>query len=266
LTLGRLIAVGDPRQGYRLRHPVLPSQEFPEQLGGVLLDQDLGLEVKTGVVPEELVGRPGIAIAATVGASTIWVDAIPEPHVGAVILGDNALGTVRDILSCRFLEALHIVCVVFQMLEVDLVVWTAEPVWGVNLRATSRGKRSFGVGHGSTPVEASGLVSTNNNRCSDQSHVNLKLKGKQDRRPRGHDKSPKKSKIRRKITTRKRITSMIKMKSRTSSTRPKNAGRPALPRAPAPALTLSPLPDLSLHLSLSLSLMCEPLVNPPIED
>ena len=39
--------------------------------------------------------------------------------------------------------------------------------------------------------------------------------------------------------------------------------RPAPPRAPAPALALSPLPDLTLHLSLSL--MCEPLVNPSIE-
>jgi len=224
LALSRLIAVGDPGQGYRLRHPVLPSQEFPEQLGGVFFDQDLGLEVKTGVVPEELVGLPGIAIATTVGASTIWVDAIPESHVGAVILGDNALGTVRDILGRRFLKALQIVCVVFQVLEVDLVVWTAEPVWGVNLRATSLGKRSFGVGHRSTPGEASGLVSTNNNRSPDQSPVNLRLKGKQDRRQKGHDTSPKKSKIRRKITTRKRIKSRSEIKSRTSCTRPKNAG------------------------------------------
>jgi len=50
------------------------------------------------------------------------------------------------------------------------------------------------------------------------------LKGKQDRRQNGHDKSPKKSKIRRKITTRKRIKSTIKIKSRTSYPRPKNAG------------------------------------------
>ena len=67
--------------------------------------------------------------------------------------------------------------------------------------------------------------------------------------------SPKKSKIRRKITIRKRIKSTIKIKSRTSCTRPTNAGRPALPRAPdptpAPPLALSPLPDLTLHLSLS---------------
>ena len=80
--------------------------------------------------------------------------------------------------------------------------------------------------------------------------------------------SPKKSKIRRKITIRKRIKSTIKIKSRTSCTRPANAGRPALPRAPdptpAPPLALSPLPDLTLHLSLSL--MCEPLANPPIAD
>src|SRR5208337_3781305 len=89
--------------------------------------------------------------------------------------------------------------------------------------------------------------------------VNLRLKGKQDRQQKGHDKSPKKSKIRRKITTKKRI------KSRTSCTRHRNAGRPALHRdlAPTPAPALSPLPDLTLHLSLSL--MCEPLVDPSIE-
>jgi len=62
------------------------------------------------------------------------------------------------------------------------------------------------------------------------------LKCKLDRRQNGHDKSPKKRKIRRKITTRKTIRSTIKIKT--------------LPRAPA----------------LSLSLMCEPLVNSPIED
>jgi len=38
------------------------------------------------------------------------------------------------------------------------------------------------------------------------------LKGKQDRRQNAHDKSSKKSKIRRKITTRKRIKSTIKIK------------------------------------------------------
>src|SRR5208337_4002852 len=84
--------------------------------------------------------------------------------------------------------------------------------------------------------------------------VNLRLKGKQDRQQKGHDKSPKKSKIRRKITTRKRIKSTIKIRSRTSCTRHRNAGRPALHRdlAPTPTPALSPLPDLALHLSLSL--------------
>src|SRR5208337_1189968 len=95
--------------------------------------------------------------------------------------------------------------------------------------------------------------------------VNLRLKGKQDRQQKGHDKSPKKSKIRRKNTTRKRIKSTIKIRSRTSCTRHRNAGRPALHRdlapTPTPTPALSPLHDLTLHLSL----MCEPLVDPSIE-
>ena len=53
-------------------------------------------------------------------------------------------------------------------------------------------------------------------------------------------------------------------KSRTSCTRQRNAGRPALRRDLAPALALSPLPDLTLHLSLSL--VREPLAKPPSED
>src|SRR5208283_5753327 len=60
---------------------------------------------------------------------------------------------------------------------------------------------------------------------------------------------------------------LLLIKSPTSRTRQRNAGRPALRRdlapTPTPALALSPLPDLTLHLSLSL--MCEPLVNPSIE-
>src|SRR5208337_2680819 len=68
-----------------------------------------------------------------------------------------------------------------------------------------------------------------------QCPVNLRLKGKQDRQQNGHDKSPKKSK------TRRKIKSTIKIKSRTSCTRQRNAGRPALRRdlAPTPALALS---------------------------
>src|SRR5208337_338999 len=73
--------------------------------------------------------------------------------------------------------------------------------------------------------------------------VNLRLKGKQDRQQNGHDKSPKKSKIRRKITTSKRIKSTIKIKSRTSCTRQRNAGRPALRRDLAP----TPTPALALR-------------------
>ena len=42
-------------------------------------------------------------------------------------------------------------------------------------------------------------------------HFQIRLKGKQDRRQNGHGKSPRKSKIKRKITIRKRIKSTIKI-------------------------------------------------------
>ena len=63
--------------------------------------------------------------------------------------------------------------------------------------------------------------------------------------------------------TRPEAVDLERIKSRTSCTRQRNAGRPALRRDLAPTPALSSLPDPTLHLSLSL--MCEPLVNPSIE-
>jgi hypothetical protein len=87
-------------------------------------------------------------------ASTVRVNAVLEPYIGAVVLGDNAPGAVRDILGRPFLEALQIVRIVLQMLEVEFVVWSAEPVRGVKLRATPLSNRSFGVRHRSSPEKA----------------------------------------------------------------------------------------------------------------
>jgi len=95
------------------------------------------------------------------------------------------------------------------------------------------------------------------------------LTGKHDLRDKEHDQSPTKSKIKRKITIRNRIKSTIKIKSRISCTDLTNAGsimrergefRPSLSHA----LALNPLPNLTLHLTLSL--ICEPLINALVYD
>ena len=100
---------------------------------------------------------------------------------------------------------------------------------------------------GNLAIEDSGT--SNNLVEGNYCPVNFRLKGKQDRQQNGHDKSPKKSKMRRKITTRKRIKSTIRIKSRTSCTRQRNAGRPALrgDLAPTPTPTPTPTPALALR-------------------
>ena len=69
LPLAGLVGVGVRGQGDRLGHPAVPGEELPEQLRGVVLDEDLRLEVQPGVQPEVLVGRPGEAVARSRASS-----------------------------------------------------------------------------------------------------------------------------------------------------------------------------------------------------
>ena len=85
LALDRLVAVGVARQGHGLGLPGLAAELRGQQLGQVLLDQNLRLEVEAGGKPEVLVARPGVAVDAAVLAAAVGVDAEAEAEVGTVV-------------------------------------------------------------------------------------------------------------------------------------------------------------------------------------
>ena len=72
-----------------------------KKLGGPLFDEDLRLEVEAGAQAEVLVAGPGVAVAAAVLAAAVGVQAEAEGDVGAVVFGDDALGTVEDELRAN---------------------------------------------------------------------------------------------------------------------------------------------------------------------
>ena len=64
LGLERLVAIGDAAEDDELALPLLLVEGLAQQLGGVLLDDDLPLEVGPGAEREVLVGGPGVAVVA----------------------------------------------------------------------------------------------------------------------------------------------------------------------------------------------------------
>ena len=85
LALDRLVGVGDGAERDVLRHVARVGQLPLQQLGGVDLGVELGLEVEAGRVAEVAVRGPGEAIDAAVLAAAIGVDGLVEADVGAVV-------------------------------------------------------------------------------------------------------------------------------------------------------------------------------------
>src|SRR5207253_870117 len=71
------------------RRPPRRHQLFPQQLRGVFLDHDAGLEVETGREAEVLVGGTGETVDATVLTTAVRIDAGLESDVGTVVVGDD---------------------------------------------------------------------------------------------------------------------------------------------------------------------------------
>ena len=94
LALGRLVAIGDAGEGDRLRPPARPGEPLAQQLRGAVLHQHLGLEIEAGAEAQVFVIRPGVAVAAAVGAAAVRIDAVAEADVRAVVLGDDRLRLV----------------------------------------------------------------------------------------------------------------------------------------------------------------------------
>jgi hypothetical protein len=69
-TLGRLVAIGDAGHRDRLGLPAGTIEEVAEQIRGVLLDDDLRLEVQAGVEAEVFVRGASITERASILTKT----------------------------------------------------------------------------------------------------------------------------------------------------------------------------------------------------
>ena len=92
LPLDRLIGVGDGAERYVFRHVAGIAEFLLQQLGGVDLGVELGLEIEARRVAEVGMRGAGEAVDAAVLATPIGVDGLVEADVGAVVAGDDAFG------------------------------------------------------------------------------------------------------------------------------------------------------------------------------
>ena len=96
VTLDRLIGIGVRAERQRT-DPVAGLPEFAaQQVGGLRLGHDLGLEVEAGREPQVLVARPRKTVDAAVLAAPIGVDGPVERDVRRVVPGDDRLRPVDD--------------------------------------------------------------------------------------------------------------------------------------------------------------------------
>ena len=64
---------------------------------GVFLDHDVLFKIKAGGKTQILVGGAGVAVDATVFATTVNVDASVESYIGTIVVGDDRFGFVPEI-------------------------------------------------------------------------------------------------------------------------------------------------------------------------
>ena len=82
LPLGRLKTVRDPRKRNRFGFPGFSVQDFPEQIGSPVLDDDLCFEFQTGIESQILMSGTGITIATSMNTSTVGIQTETERQVG----------------------------------------------------------------------------------------------------------------------------------------------------------------------------------------
>ncbi len=97
LPFHRLIWISDAADHDRLRLPRLLHQLLPQQLGRVLLHDDLRLEIEACGEAEVLVGGTGIAVDAAVLATAVRIETRIEADVGTVVVGDDRARRIAKI-------------------------------------------------------------------------------------------------------------------------------------------------------------------------
>ncbi len=100
-ALGGLIGIGGGSDGNLLPR-LHPAQFLPQQVGGMLLDVDLLLEIHAVAHFHELVGVAGVAVFAGKLAAAIGIDGPLEGHAhagAAVEQGTHGQSEVFDFVS-----------------------------------------------------------------------------------------------------------------------------------------------------------------------
>ena len=92
----RLIAVGDAAHGEHLRLPLAATTAPRNNSGASSFTMIFVSKSRPAEKPEIFVGRPGVAVDAAVLAAAIGIDARVEADVGAVVVGDDALGSIVE--------------------------------------------------------------------------------------------------------------------------------------------------------------------------
>jgi hypothetical protein len=83
------------------------------------------------------VPRPGIAIGAAVFAAPIWVDAVAEGNVGAVIMRNDAACGVGEKFGGKTTRVGQDGIVRLQVLPIRLPMHRLEAIWRLGLRAAT---------------------------------------------------------------------------------------------------------------------------------
>lgn len=75
--------------------------------------------------------RSRVAVAATMGTASIWIDAVPKEDVGAVVLGNDRLRIVVRVFSYyrrrtigSIISLVEVVQIVLQMDTLKSILWT----------------------------------------------------------------------------------------------------------------------------------------------
>src|SRR5262249_57723050 len=97
----------------------------------------------------ERVRGPGIAIGTAVLAPAVGIDARLEPHVRALVLGDDRARPVGQVLRPRPTQRVEVLLVLLHLLELQLVMGGFEAIRGVEPRPAALRRRGIGSTHGS---------------------------------------------------------------------------------------------------------------------
>jgi hypothetical protein len=124
--------------------PTRRGQFGPQQLGGIVLDENPGFEIQAGVQPEHFVSRPGIAVGAAVLAAAVGIDAVAERDVGAVVFGDQPPGFIGQ-KNRRHPSRLVALVRLVELLQVSVDAHPLETVGRIDPGGASNGSLMWGL-------------------------------------------------------------------------------------------------------------------------